>query len=497
MSWKSGKGSAARDRRSGGVAVWSVTRRFTLLYAASTVLLLSLAAGYLYWALARGLDARDDALMASKANVLRLLLREQPDATDVLASEVSHEATEGPLRYYLRVLDQRGHVMIETPGMRDRLPPDVFPPPGQTLPSPQHRDGANTRHRREFLLLSVMAGVREDGRDTRVLQVALDISQSQALLAGYRQRLLLVVGLGLAFGSLVGAWLARKGAKPLRDITDRARQVTANRLQTRLQVTGWPAELADLGNAINAMLDRLEESFNRLSGCAADLAHELRTPISNLRGEAEVALGRCRTPAEYQAVLASNLEEYERLSRMIDGLLFIARAENPRAAVERRRFDARKEVEAVCDFYEALAGEQGVQIGIDGGAEVEADPLLFRRAMGNVLANALRHTPKGGHVRVQVRAVDGGGVEVTVRDNGSGIAPEHLPRVFDRFFRAADAASREDRGTGLGLPIVQSIMRLHDGMVTLDSQVGRGTIVVLRFPPASPPGSRQDDGTVI
>lgn len=498
MFWKSGEANRARGRRPDGVSVWSVTRRFTLLYAASTALLLLLAAGYLDWALARSLHARDQALVLSKANVLRLLLREHPDATDLITSEVSHEAGEGPLRYYLRVLDEPGRVLIETPGMQGCLRSEDFPPPAEILPSFLPHAAAATRRQGEFLLLSAMAEVGAGEGGKRELQVALDISQNQALLATYRRRLTLVVGLGLVFGSVIGAWLARKGAEPLRDITERARQVTANRLQTRLQVAGWPAELAQLGIALNAMLDRLEESFNRLSGCAADLAHELRTPINNLRGEAEVALGRCRTPEEYQAVLASNLEEYERLSRMIDGLLFIARADNPRAAVERRRIDVRKEVEAVRDFYEALAGEQSVAVRIDGGAAVEADAMLFRRAVGNVLANALRHTPKGGQVQIGIRAPDHGGAEVTVRDTGCGIAPEDLPRVFDRFFRSAHGVAREDRGTGLGLPIVQSIMRLHGGTVSLDSLAGRGTTVVLRFPgtlprEASGPAEMQPD----
>ena len=488
MSSKPAKDQLAGGRRGGIPGVWSVSRRFTLLYAGSTTALLLLAVGFLYWALERGLEERDRALVASKVNVLRLLLREHPDATDVLTSEVSHEATEGPLHYYLRVLDERGQVLIETPGMQTRLPPGDFPPPAVLLPLPPRDAAAHMRQHGEFLLLSVRAEVGEGGRGYRELQVALDISQDQALLASYRRKLLLAVGLGLVFATLTGAWLARKGAEPLEAITARARQVTANRLQTRLDVSGWPAELAELGAALNAMLDRLEESINRLSGCAADLAHELRTPINNLRGEAEVALGRCRTPDEYQAVLASNLEEYERLSRMIDGLLFIARADNPRAAVERRRFDARKEVESVRDFYEALAGEQGVEISVEGGAAIEADPMLFRRAVGNLLANALRHTPKGGHVCVAIRSLDSGGGEVTVRDSGSGIAPEHLPRVFDRFFRADPGAAREERGTGLGLPIVQSIVHLHGGTVHLDSQLGRGTTVVLRFPATAPPG---------
>jgi two-component system heavy metal sensor histidine kinase CusS len=231
------------------------------------------------------------------------------------------------------------------------------------------------------------------------------------------------------------------------------------------------------------MLDRLEDAFTRLSQCAADLAHELRTPINNLRGEAEVALSRCRTTAEYQEVLQSSLEEFERLSRMIDGLLFIARADNPCTAVERVRFDARQEIEAVREFYEALSGERGVEVACEGQADLSADPLMFRRAVGNLLANALRHTRAGGRVRLTVRPSGEGGIELQVQDNGGGITPADLPRVFDRFFRADSARASKERGTGLGLPIVQSIMRVHGGTAHVRSAAGEGTTVTLQFPP--------------
>lgn len=482
MSSKNAEAQATREAAGQPPRVWSITGRFTVLYVASTAALLLLAVGFLYLALERNLHARDDALLTSKVQVLRLLLREQPDKTQALASEVEHEAAESPLRYYLRILDDQGRVLIETPGMKDLLPVALFPAPAPvSAESPVSLDEFSRAHQ-SFLLLAVQATAGAGGREPRFLHVALDVSTDLALLADYRRRLVIVLGLGLLFATYVGGWLARQGIRPLVEITQSARQITASQLRERILVSRWPAELAELAAAFNAMLDRLEDSFTRLSQFSADLAHELRTPINNLRGEAEVALARSRSPEDYQRTLASSLEECDRLSRMIDGLLFLARTDDPKAAVERVRFDARKEVEAVREFYEALAGEQGVAVACEGEAALMGDPALFRRAVSNLLGNALRHTPVHGTVRLALRPLEDQSVELTVRDTGSGIAPEHLQRVFDRFYRADRSRSQAPGGTGLGLAIVQSIMRLHGGTADAQSQPGQGTTITLKFP---------------
>jgi two-component system heavy metal sensor histidine kinase CusS len=369
--------------------------------------------------------------------------------------------------------------------MGERLPVALFPAPAAAADSPESV-GRHARHHGSFLLVSVTAPVGTDGRETRTLQAALDISLDTALLADYRRKLLAVLALGIAFAGVAGVWVASRGLRPMAEITKTARHISATQLHERITASQWPSELAELAAAFNAMLNRLEDSFTRLSQFSADLAHELRTPINNLRGEAEVALARARTPQEYQEILASSLEEYERLARMMDGLLFLARADNPDAAVERGRFDARKEIEAVREFYEALAAEQRVAVDCEGQATLAGDPVLFRRAVGNLLANALRHTPANGTVTLTARALDDGSAAITVRDTGSGIAPEHLPRIFDRFYRADPARSDVARGTGLGLAIVQSIMRLHGGAASVQSMPGRGTVVTLKFPAGGP-----------
>ncbi|MGB9473566.1 MAG: heavy metal sensor histidine kinase, partial [Candidatus Udaeobacter sp.] len=241
----------------------------------------------------------------------------------------------------------------------------------------------------------------------------------------------------------------------------------------------WPRELQPLAIAFDEMLKRLDDSFTRLSQFSADLAHELRTPIANMLGEAQVALSRDRSPEEYRETIESTIGECERLSGIVDNLLFVARVDAAREPVERKRFDARAAVEKIAEFYETIAEDRSVAINCSGQGEISADPALFERAVGNLVDNALRFTPQNGSIQIALaeHATD---FEVAVSDNGSGIAPEHLPRVFDRFYRAE--SSRGSDGAGLGLALVKSIVDLHGGTATIQSEIGRGTIVSLIFP---------------
>lgn len=486
MYSKSDDGSAPASLPEQQRRVWSIARRFRALYAASTAALLLLTGGFLYYTLERSLDVRDHALLASKVQVLRVLLREEARHRDVLVSEVEHEATESGLRYYIRILDEPGRVLIETPGMKESVPAVAFGDPAPASAAAVENVGHHAQWREPFLLLSIH--VPGDGAlvgTGRIVQVALDTSADLELLRDYRRTLALVLGAGMAFAMVVGGALARKSTQPLIEITKSTQEVTANRLDGRIVVSRWPAELVELAVAVNAMLDRLQESFTRLSNFSGDLAHALRTPLSNLRGEAEVALGRDRSPQEYQQVLASSVEEYERLSRMVDGLLFIARADDPNAVVEHAGFDAGDEIEDVREFHQAMAAEHGVEVRCEGRARVIGDRMLFRRAVTNLVSNAIQHTPAGGNVCIALHSSEDGTLEVNVSDSGYGIEPENLPKIFDRFFRTDRSRASVAGGSGLGLAIVRSIMRLHRGTVHASSDLGRGTTITLRFPPVA------------
>jgi two-component system heavy metal sensor histidine kinase CusS len=215
------------------------------------------------------------------------------------------------------------------------------------------------------------------------------------------------------------------------------------------------------------VLGRLEDAFRRLSQCTGDLAHELRTPVHNLMGEAGVALTAERSPEEYRRVLESSLEEYERLSRMINEMLFLARAEIPGQQIGRRRFDARRELEAVKEFFEALSETHGVKVTCEGEGEIEADPLLFRRAVTSLLSNALRHTPEGGQIVLSLAQAQDNSHVVKVAGSGCGIPPG-------------------SEQAGHGLSIAESIVEMCGGSIAVESSLDQGTSVLLRFPPPAP-----------
>lgn len=453
---------------------WSLTGRLTRHYFLSSAVLLLLMAVSLYFGLRHSLLAQDRSLVASKLRVLRVLLTTDGDNLTALRNEVEHEAgEEGGLRYFLRVLDGTGRTLVETPGMERMLPSAQFADLGE---SSEPREFSSGHH---FLLA---AGHTAAGQQ---LQVALDMEHNDVVLAAYRRQLGVVVIGGVIVAGLAGAVIARRGLRPIRMITRAAQHIRADRLQARIATSAWPAELTTLAREFDCMLDRLEESFGRLTQCTGDMAHALRNPINNLRGEAEVALSRARSPEEYQQALTSSLEEYDRLARMIDALLFIARADEATAAIERRHFAVRAEMEAVREFYEALAAEKPVRVLCEGEAALEADSMLVRRAISNLLANALKHTPGGGTVTLAARAT-ATAVEIVVSDTGPGIPSEHVARVFERFYQVDKTRDQPTKGAGLGLAIVQSIMRLHGGTAELTSAVGQGTHVTLRFPKSPP-----------
>ena len=252
-------------------------------------------------------------------------------------------------------------------------------------------------------------------------------------------------------------------------------------LHARGPAVEWALESQPGAVAFEGMADRLEDSFTRLSQFSADLAHELRTPLANIRGEAEVALTRPRTPNEYQAVIESSVTECEHLSGIIDNLLFLARAEADESEVHAKCFDGRAAIERIAAYNEAIAEERRLEIVCAGNGTIYADPVLFGRAVSNLVDNAVRYAPDGGRVAISL-AADAQGATISVEDNGCGIAPQHLPRIFDRFYRVD--ASRSSDGIGLGLALVKSIAGVHGGTLTVKSEAGRGTALTLQFPAA-------------
>jgi two-component system heavy metal sensor histidine kinase CusS len=342
---------------------------------------------------------------------------------------------------------------------------------------------AKARDGRFFLLGAQWVELRQPEARKRLVQIAFDRSHDAMIIADYRRKVLTVLLAGLVLSVTLGFVIAKAGLKPLSNMTRAFTRISAEELNTRVNSLHWPPEVAALAGAFDSMLERLERSFALLTQFSADLAHELRTPINNLRGETEVALGKSRTAEEYRAVLESGLEEYERLTHVIENLLFLARADTRDTAVRPTPVNIRQEIDALVEYFDALAEEKAIAISITGNALLNADLVLFRRALTNLLSNAFRYTPQNGRIALSVTTINGS-VEVAVSDTGIGIEKDNQKKVLDRFFRADKARTLHPQGTGLGLAIVKSIMDLHSGSVAIESAPGEGTTVKLRFPQA-------------
>lgn len=453
-----------------GARPWSLAARLTLWYAGSAFLLVLVATGYLYWALVRQLDREDDQFLADKVAAVRAVLDARPGDGAALKREVGEGPAGGDAgRTLVRVADGRGEpVRAETPGMGEAIPPF-----GGAVPA-EYTAGNGRSYR--------LRGYRDEAGRVEVL-AAMDRTHEGELLEGYRRNLSYVLGLSLLACAVGGYRIARGGVRPVEAVTETARRIRPAHLGERLRLDGLPTELLDLAGTFNAMLDRLEDAFGRLSRFSADIAHELRTPVCNLRGEAEVALGRPRTADEYREVLGSSLEECGRLTRLIDTLLFLAKAEDPKTELTTEPVDVGRELAGVREFFEPAAAEAGVRLAVEAedGLTLRADRTLFQRAVGNLVTNAIAHTPAGG--AVVVRAVSASpSVVVEVEDTGPGVTPEHLPYLFDRFYRADPGRSSNGNRVGLGLAIVKAVTELHGGTVSVKCLPGKGATFVLRFP---------------
>ncbi|WP_409284926.1 heavy metal sensor histidine kinase [Pseudomonas protegens] len=339
-------------------------------------------------------------------------------------------------------------------------------------------------HRGTQLLGAARAMSLRNGEQVRVI-LSLDRSNDQALLSAYlRSTVIALPPLLLLIG--IGAWrLVQRGLQPLQQFTRVAAKVTTQDLTHRLNLERLPRELAELGQGFNVMLHRLDGGVQRLSQFSDDLAHELRSPISNLMGKAQVTLSRERPPEQYKAVLESSIEELERVTRIVADMLFLAQVSQPASQARFTRVSLAEEARRVMDLFALSAEDKQLALELSGDAWVQGDRLMIQRAISNLLSNAIRHCPEQGRISLRIeRQLQN--VSLTVGNPGPGIAACHLPHLFERFYRVDSSRTRAEGGTGLGLAIVRSIMNLHQGHTEVTSDAQHLTEFRLVFPKPDP-----------
>ncbi|WP_273023604.1 heavy metal sensor histidine kinase, partial [Rheinheimera sp.] len=308
---------------------------------------------------------------------------------------------------------------------------------------------------------------------------AIDISFHEHFLQQLQRSLGLIL-LGSALLTLLAAWLAvHQGLNPLRGLSAQMRDIQTNKLDIRLSPGEVPAELRHMVQSFNLMLDRLEQGFTKLSHFSADIAHELRTPLTNMITQTQVSLSRARSADEYQNLLFSNLEELERLNKMISDMLWLAKSQNGLLTLQKQTLNLADEIQAIFDFFEALAEESGVSLHFSGPVIlVQADRTLLRHALTNLLSNALRYTAQSQSITVTTALASPDSITISVENPGPPIPPEHLPYLFERFYRADQSRQRHSEGAGLGLAITKAIVEAHEGQINVESDLESTRFVI-------------------
>lgn len=440
------------------------------------VLIVALAAAglgvYLYRAFAADIERRDDLQLLGKLRQVQLLLG-RPGAQQLLRQQPDffRDTMSGQENSLVRFIAADGTVLADINASGERYP---VPPSAGVAPDRSAILSWTSSKGDPGRVVTGTARLGDGGVTVVVARVYVERSQA---FTQYRRQIAVAVLSSALLAAVCAAWMLHRGLRPLRVVAAHAAAVTPGTLAQRLDAGEAPSELQPLIDALNAMLARLQQAHARLAGFSADLAHEFRTPVTNLLGQSQVMLAQPRSTDEYEQLIGSNIEELERLARMIESMLFLARAEQDDVMLARQPLAAEQELRNVADLFDGIAEERGLCLECVGTAVVLADPALLRRALANLLSNALRYADPDSTVTLQAAQGDGV-VELSVTNFGQTIGPEHLPHLFERFYRADAARAHGEGSTGLGLAIVRAIMELHGGTATVrvDGAVVRFTL---------------------
>lgn len=439
-----------------GQRAYSLGSRLSWLFAALTFAGLGLLSVAIHAAAAWNLSLRADVELDRKTQLVRHLVAEASAGGDVAA--MRHKLSElliGHTDLQVTLLDTAGGVAYQSVG---KVPQDL----------PQRS-----------AMVELAASVRPVGFARA--RITLDRSRDASLLGGLAALLALATAAGAAAISVSGFWLVRRALAPLHSLAEQTRTLRVGQLGQRLELRPAVQELDPWIEQFNGLLARLDQAYRQLEAFNADVAHELRTPLATLINQTEVLLSRPRTPGELQETLGSSLEELRRLSGVVNDMLFLARADEGVQVRTLEPSSLARQIGQVVEFYDAVLAERQLRGRIAGDAHAPIEPGLFRRALSNLLANAVQYAHPGTEVRIDIRQTPGS-VWVEVTNHGPALPPQALPRLFDRFFRLEPAREGSSVHHGLGLAIVAAIARMHGGRTVARSS---GEVTTIGFSVAS------------
>ncbi len=411
-------------------------------------------------------------------NSIKNALHHSP-ADELKSQEALSHAISGHHGVYYQV--ERNGVLLYSSSKLDFRPPTSNFPPAQNISVQTLRTWkSNDKGYR-----GVVTQIAIDKHLYRITS-AIDMDFHQGFLNKFTQSVAFIL-LGAGVLTLFAAWLGvHQGLQPLRGLGAQMDLIQTDKLDSHLDSHSVPLELKPLVQSFNHMLTRLEEGFIRLSHFSADIAHELRTPLTNIVTQTQVGLSKERKTEEYQELLYSNLEDMERLSKMVSDMLWLAKSENGLITPTFGPINLHREVQSLFDFFEALAEDTHIILSISGNAsDISGDRELIRRALTNLLSNAIRHTPAGKTIHVTLVDTDNDMVSISITNEGSTILTEHLDRIFDRFYRVDPSRQRHSDGTGLGLAIVKTVIEAHNGSIIASSDK-HSTTFTLHLPVMRP-----------
>jgi len=440
----------------------------------------------IYWETEKLEASRDlkNALALSKinnANFVKIAQRWVMDRTD----------DPDMLNMVVQIFDIKGEQIASSKDMPDMriLPPNVF---DAILQGKRRFDDLLTGQAagNPVSMRALAIPVIESKRVAYIIRVLSPLTSLDSMLNNFRFIVFILLPIAVLLSGVAGSVMASVTFGPINRIIETIHKITAENLRLRVAVPESKDEIQKLADTFNDMLARLEHAFTSQRQFIEDLTHELKTPLAVLKGELEVTLKRIRSAGEYESVLESNLEEIDRIIRIVENLLILARLEKDVAALDKEDLDAGDLVGQCIEYVQILAEQKAMRVSFEsaGGMSIRGDVGKLKQLFFNVLDNAIKFTPRGGGVGVRV-AQEGRWIRVTVRDTGPGIPEKDMPRIFDRFFRGRGSSSKE--GVGLGMPIAKAIAEAHGGRVEVASAIGQGTCFDI-FLPARLPGLTPD-----
>lgn len=458
----------------------SLTLRATLLFALIASLVVSAVGFYLYYSMDKELVRRADYQVSGRVQYFRHLLANEFPLSQLSRNPGLFENMLGNERDILTFSLSGEPPLINVNPSHLFLPPVAAVPDGQpltlqTVHALTSPDGTPVRFARAAVKI-------QDGRTVEI-SAGHFMTEESRLLETFRWEIIGAVLFAYLLIAALGYLVIRRGLRPLRNMAREATQIHPASLSTRLSTDKAPQELQQLIHSFNDMLERLAEGYQRLTQFSADLAHEIRTPVGALMGHCQVALYQPRTVEEYETLLANNMEELERISRMVENILFLARASDARSVLTITSIDVSSEITRIQEYFEGLAEEREMTLHGEGSGILLADAILFQRALSNLVANAVRYGREGSEIVLRTEPHDKG-MDIHVISQGDPIPADKLGKLFDRFYRADASRSEGGSSSGLGLSIVQAIMALHQGSVSVGSSEQGETRFTLSFPDA-------------